>query len=93
MKNLFLILWGTLLVASCNNASDTEKASNDSALDQNGQSYVENNAHLFVFCADLNRMLQSQNEDTQEKMKQNFEAQLPCRCQQRNASICPALYF
>lgn len=38
-----------------------------------GQSYVENNAHLFVFCADLNRMLQSQNEDTQEKMKQNFE--------------------
>lgn len=41
MKNLFLILWGTLLVASCNNASDTEKASNDSALDQNGQSYVE----------------------------------------------------
>ncbi|MDV2582323.1 oxygen-insensitive NADPH nitroreductase [Alkalibacillus haloalkaliphilus] len=38
-----------------------------------GQEYVEHNGHLFVFCADLNRMYQSQDETTQEKMKDNIE--------------------
>ncbi|GEN45343.1 oxygen-insensitive NADPH nitroreductase [Alkalibacillus haloalkaliphilus] len=38
-----------------------------------GQEYVEHNGHLFVFCADLNRMYQSQDQTTQEKMKDNIE--------------------
>ncbi|WP_188205619.1 oxygen-insensitive NADPH nitroreductase [Alkalibacillus aidingensis] len=38
-----------------------------------GQQYVEDNGHLFVFCADLNRMYQSQPEEIQEKMKDNIE--------------------
>ncbi|MDQ0350410.1 FMN reductase (NADPH) [Alkalibacillus filiformis] len=38
-----------------------------------GQEYVEHNGHLFVFCADLNRMYQSQDVETQEKMKDNIE--------------------
>jgi len=38
-----------------------------------GQSYVENNPNLFVFCADMNRMMTSQSEEIQEKMKQNIE--------------------
>ncbi|GAA0453226.1 oxygen-insensitive NADPH nitroreductase [Alkalibacillus silvisoli] len=38
-----------------------------------GQEYVENNGHLFVFCADLNRMYQSQDKTTQVKMKDNIE--------------------
>ncbi|SRR5690554_2357038 len=38
-----------------------------------GQFYVENNPHLFVFCADMNRMMTSQSEAIQEQMKQNIE--------------------
>ncbi|WP_411955306.1 oxygen-insensitive NADPH nitroreductase [Alkalibacillus sp. S2W] len=39
-----------------------------------GQPYVEENGHLFVFCADLNRLAQSQDEATREQMKTNLES-------------------
>ncbi|MDQ0160049.1 oxygen-insensitive NADPH nitroreductase [Alkalibacillus salilacus] len=39
-----------------------------------GQPYVEENGHLFVFCADLNRLAQSQDETTREQMKTNLES-------------------
>ncbi|MET3681952.1 FMN reductase (NADPH) [Alkalibacillus flavidus] len=39
-----------------------------------GQPYVEENGHLFVFCADVNRLAQSQDEETQKQMKTNLES-------------------
>ncbi|PKR78445.1 oxygen-insensitive NADPH nitroreductase [Halalkalibacillus sediminis] len=41
--------------------------------DVSGQQYVENNGHLFVFCADLNRIYNSQPKEIQEEMVVNLE--------------------
>ncbi|MRG85617.1 oxygen-insensitive NADPH nitroreductase [Salinibacillus xinjiangensis] len=38
-----------------------------------GQSYVEHNSHLFVFCADLRRLFLKANEKTREKMMENLQ--------------------
>ncbi|MGM8214285.1 oxygen-insensitive NADPH nitroreductase [Bacillaceae bacterium W0354] len=51
----------------------TDKSLKEELRKVSGQHYVENNAHLFVFCADMNRMFQSQLKEIQEKMMQNIE--------------------
>ncbi|MBB6454790.1 FMN reductase (NADPH) [Salirhabdus euzebyi] len=37
-----------------------------------GQSYVENNGHLFIFCANLNRFLLKTDESFKEKITENL---------------------
>ncbi|WP_027963017.1 oxygen-insensitive NADPH nitroreductase [Halalkalibacillus halophilus] len=39
-----------------------------------GQQYVENNGHLFVFCADLQRIYQSQPDEIQSAMRTNLQS-------------------
>ncbi|MEQ6388327.1 oxygen-insensitive NADPH nitroreductase [Bacillaceae bacterium S4-13-58] len=38
-----------------------------------GQSYVENNGYLMIFCADLNRLTTTANQDDFEQLKPNLE--------------------
>ncbi|WP_099157891.1 oxygen-insensitive NADPH nitroreductase [Virgibacillus ndiopensis] len=39
-----------------------------------GHEHVRNSGHLFVFCADLNRIYQLASEEEQEKMKESIES-------------------
>lgn len=39
-----------------------------------GHSHVKDNGHLFIFCADLQRVIQTANEDERQEMKQSIES-------------------